>query len=100
VTLLAKVGGEREAKKPSTALSQDADVGVKWKAQRGCRANHWRTFGCLIVVDDSVDLLSRRHLRFDGVEIAHQATIAADPGKSVRRSSAWAERRSDGDRNA
>src|SRR5665213_242589 len=26
------------AKKPSTALSQDADVGVKWKVQRGCRA--------------------------------------------------------------
>jgi orotate phosphoribosyltransferase len=24
------------AKKPSTALSQDADVGVKWKVQRGC----------------------------------------------------------------
>ena len=26
------------AKKLSTALSQDAEVGVKWKAQRGCRA--------------------------------------------------------------
>jgi len=37
------------AKKPSTALSQDADVGVKWKVQRGCRASHWRTFGCLWV---------------------------------------------------
>ena len=35
------------AKKPSTALSQDADVGVKWNVQRGCRVNHWRTFGCL-----------------------------------------------------
>src|SRR5450631_2851365 len=48
------------AKKPSTALSQDADVGVKWKVQRGCRASHWRTFrmlvGC-VVVDDGVDLL-------------------------------------------
>jgi hypothetical protein len=22
--------------KPSTALSQDAEVGVKWKVQRGC----------------------------------------------------------------
>jgi hypothetical protein len=33
----------------STALSQDAEVGVKWKLQRGCRANHWRTFGCLWV---------------------------------------------------
>jgi hypothetical protein len=37
------------AKKPSTALSQDADVGVKWKVHRGCRASHWRTFGCLWV---------------------------------------------------
>ena len=25
------------AKNPSTALIQDADVGVKWKVQRGCR---------------------------------------------------------------
>ena len=37
------------AKKPSTALSQDAEVGVKWKVHRGCRANHCRTFGCLWV---------------------------------------------------
>ena len=37
------------AKKPSTALSQDAEVGVKWKVQRGCRRSHWRTFGCLWV---------------------------------------------------
>src|SRR5450759_3060724 len=37
------------AKQHSTALSQDADVGVKWKVQRGCRASHWRTFGCLWV---------------------------------------------------
>ena len=28
--------------KPSTALSQDAEVGVKWNAQRGCRASHLR----------------------------------------------------------
>jgi hypothetical protein len=30
------------AKKPSTALSQDAEVGVKWNVQRGCRASHLR----------------------------------------------------------
>jgi hypothetical protein len=30
------------AKKPSTALSQDAEVGVKWNVQRGCRARHLR----------------------------------------------------------
>src|SRR6202158_715258 len=39
------------AKKPSTALSQDAEVGVKWKVQRGCRRSHWRTFGCLWVAE-------------------------------------------------
>src|ERR1700680_5204942 len=37
------------AKKPSTALSQDAEVGVKWKDQRGCRRSHWGTFGGLWV---------------------------------------------------
>ena len=37
------------AKKPSTALSQDADIGVKWNVQRGCRASNWRTFECLWV---------------------------------------------------
>jgi hypothetical protein len=36
-------------KNPSTALSQDAEVGVKWKVQRGWRASHWRTLGCLCV---------------------------------------------------
>jgi len=25
----------------------DAEIGVKWKVQRGCRRSHWRTFGCL-----------------------------------------------------
>jgi hypothetical protein len=37
------------AKKPSTALIQLAEVGVKWKVQRGCRASHSMTFGCLWV---------------------------------------------------
>ena len=37
----------RVAKKPSTALSQEAEVGVKWNVQRGWRASHWRTAGCL-----------------------------------------------------
>ena len=30
-------------------LSQDAEVGVKWKVQRGCRASRCRTLGCLWV---------------------------------------------------
>jgi len=33
--------------KPSTALSQEEDVGVKWKVKRLCRPRHSRTFGCL-----------------------------------------------------
>ena len=37
------------AKNPSTALSQDAEVGVKWKWNRGCRSSQARTFGCLCV---------------------------------------------------
>ena len=35
------------AKKPSTALSQEALVGVKWKVTRGCRVSQAITFGCL-----------------------------------------------------
>jgi hypothetical protein len=31
----------RVAKKPSTALSQEAEVGVKWNVQRGRRASHF-----------------------------------------------------------
>jgi hypothetical protein len=30
------------AKKPSTALSHDVEVGVKWRLQRGWRASHLR----------------------------------------------------------
>ncbi len=32
---------------PSTALSQEQDVGVKWNCQRGCRSSQAITFGCL-----------------------------------------------------
>ena len=31
------------AKKPSTALSQEAEVGVKWKWKRWCRSSQART---------------------------------------------------------
>jgi hypothetical protein len=41
--------GELGEKKPSTALSHEAEVGVKRKVQRGCCASHLRTFGCLCV---------------------------------------------------
>ena len=34
------------AKKPSTALIQEADVGVKWNVKRSCRPSHSMTLGC------------------------------------------------------
>jgi hypothetical protein len=37
----------RMAKKPSTALSHEAEVGVKWNVERGWRASHRRTAECL-----------------------------------------------------
>ena len=77
------------AKKPSTALSQDAEVGVKWNVQRGCRASHFCTLGCFVgrvVVDGGVDRHSHRHLRLGGVEEADELLVpvalhvAADDG--------------------
>ena len=53
------------AKKPSTALSQEHEVGVKWKVQRGWRASQARTLRMLVggvVVEDDVDHLAGRHL--------------------------------------
>jgi hypothetical protein len=53
--------------KPSTALSQDAEVGVKWKTKRGWRASHIGMLVRGVVVDDSVDGLFRRHSGIDDV---------------------------------
>ena len=36
-------------KKVSTALSQEPEVGVKWKVQRGWRSSQAMTLGCLWV---------------------------------------------------
>src|SRR6201982_1097547 len=66
------------AKNPSTALSQDADVGVKWKVQRGWRANHSLTFGCLWVAELSTMAwirLALGGLRFDGVEETNELLV-------------------------
>jgi len=35
------------AKKPSTAFSQEQEVGTKWKVKRGWRSSQRRTLGCL-----------------------------------------------------
>src|SRR3974377_1380538 len=65
------------AKKPSTALSQDAEVGVKWKGQR-----EGETFVGLrvllggVIVDDRVDRLSPGDLRVDRVEEADEVLMA------------------------
>ena len=45
------------AKKPSTALSQEQEVGVKWKTKRGWRSSHvfdLRVFVRGVVVEDDV----------------------------------------------
>jgi hypothetical protein len=61
------------AKKPSTALSQDAEVGVKWKTKRGCRASHHlRVLVGGVVVEDEVNDLADRHLGLDGIEEADE----------------------------
>ena len=79
----------RMAKKPSTALSQEAEVGVKWKVQRGWRVEPLRTIGMLVggvVVEDRVDRLSGWNLALDGVEEADEFLmpmalhVAADDG--------------------
>ena len=38
---------ESLAKKPSTAFSQEHEVGTKWNVQRGWRASQARTFAYL-----------------------------------------------------
>ena len=46
------------AKKPSTALSHEPEVGVKWKIQRGWRRSQSRDLGMLVrgvVVENDVD---------------------------------------------
>ena len=54
------------AKKVSTALTQEQEVGVKWKVQRGCRVEPAPHLGVLVggvVVEDHVDQLAGRHGR-------------------------------------
>jgi hypothetical protein len=61
------------AKKPSTALSHDADVGVKWKVHRGCRTSqglHLRVFVGGVVINDGVDRFALWHSGLGDVEKA------------------------------
>jgi hypothetical protein len=68
----------RMAKKPSTALSQLAEMGVKCNAQRGCRPSHSITLGVLVggvVVEDGVDDLAGRDLALNGVQEADELLV-------------------------
>src|SRR5216683_3460428 len=59
------------AKKPSTALSQKAEVGVKWKWKRLCRSSQSRTLGMLVrrvIVDNQMQFPPGRGLTVDLVE--------------------------------
>ena len=67
------------AKKVSTALSQEHEVGVKWKVKRGVAGepgNHLRLFVGGVVVEDDVDDLAGRDLCLDGVEEADELLMA------------------------
>jgi len=81
------------AKKPSTALSHEADVGVKWKVQRGWRSSQLLTLACLWVafggqtvrrtvwfpaslVEDDVDNLAGWDVALERVEEADEFLMA------------------------
>ena len=57
--------------KPSTALSQEQEVGVKWNVHRGLLGEpgqHLRMFVGGIVVEDGVDHLAGRDGPLDGCD--------------------------------
>ena len=70
---------ESFAKKPSTALSQEQEVGTKWKVKRSWRPSQARTLACLVggvVVEDHMDALAGRDIGLDGVEEADELLVA------------------------
>jgi len=70
-------------KKVSTAFSQEAEVGVKWKTQRGWRPSHFRTLGILVgavIVKDDVDKLADRHVALDEQRRRCVALVVAGHG--------------------
>src|SRR6476620_5405908 len=53
------------SKKLSTALSPEADVGVKWNTNRGCFIDPFKSLGMLmsgIIVDDDMNRFPPGHL--------------------------------------
>src|SRR5512144_1997264 len=80
---------ESLAKKPSTAFSQEQEVGVKWKVHRRWRSSRsWALFlstGCLgatsgmfvggVVLQNGVDDLAGRNDALDGAEEADEFLV-------------------------
>ena len=69
---------ESFAKKPSTALSQEQEVGTKWKVKRSWRPSQARTLACLwagVVVEDHMDALAGRDIGLDGAEEADELLV-------------------------
>ena len=69
----------RMAKKPSTALSQEADVGVKWDVPSRMMFEPSADVGMLmggVVVDDGVDRLSDGNLFLDDIEETNELLMA------------------------
>ena len=70
---------ESFAKKPSTALSQEQEVGTKWKVKRSWRPSQATHLGMLVggvVVEDHMDALAGRDIGLDGVEEADELLVA------------------------
>ena len=66
-------------KKPSTALNQEADVGVKWNVPARMIGEPFEDVGLFVggvVVDDGVDDFSGRNSALDGIEEADELLVA------------------------
>ena len=90
---------ESFAKKPSTALSQEQEVGTKWKIKRSWRPSQARTLAMLVggvVVEDHMAALAGRDIGLDGVEEADELLVAvalhAVPDDSSRRKTGIGQR--------
>ena len=78
---------ESFAKKPSTALSQEQEVGTKWKVKRLVAAEPGAHLGMLVggvVVEDHMDALAGRDIGLDGVEEADELLVAVGAACSAR----------------
>ena len=63
-------------KKFSTALSQEAEVGVKWSRVAGQPDQHLWMFVGGIVVEHGMDQLAGCHLTLDGIQETDEFAVA------------------------